>query len=155
MLLHMNYHMKCKRCIFCKCIFFSLMMLLLVAKHVKVFCENSVVALSCPRCKKLHILNASYGRTNTSSCRRGSTRRTNCAACGSKCKVKKYCHGKRSCRFSASNHVFGDPCRGTYKYLRVTFKCVASRESSFNSFYKWDIIAIGLLVLKTASHAGF
>ena len=38
-------------------------------------------------------------------------------------KVKQACEGKPSCTLSASNGVFGDPCRGTYKYLDVKYVC--------------------------------
>ena len=38
-------------------------------------------------------------------------------------KVKKACDGKTTCVLSSSNGVFGDPCRGTYKYLDVKYVC--------------------------------
>lgn len=33
------------------------------------------------------------------------------------------CDGKVSCKLSASNNAFGDPCRLTHKYLQVDYKC--------------------------------
>lgn len=34
------------------------------------------------------------------------------------------CNGKNTCSVDATNQVFTDPCRGTYKYLSVNYKCV-------------------------------
>ena len=33
------------------------------------------------------------------------------------------CNGENSCVLKPSNSVFGDPCRGTYKYLQVNYGC--------------------------------
>ena len=33
------------------------------------------------------------------------------------------CNGESSCSVEAANNVFGDPCRGTEKYLTATWKC--------------------------------
>ena len=38
-------------------------------------------------------------------------------------KVRSFCNGKRSCNVIAKNNVFGDPCRGIFKYLRVQYRC--------------------------------
>ena len=37
--------------------------------------------------------------------------------------VNNLCDDKESCKVSASNRIFGDPCPGTYKYLEVNYQC--------------------------------
>jgi hypothetical protein len=41
--------------------------------------------------------------------------------------VKKLCNGKQHCEINPTNDVFGDPCVGTYKYLKVNYMCVFKR----------------------------
>ena len=48
---------------------------------------------------------------------------TKCAAKVSKRRVSKSCNGKRGCAIKASNKVFGDPCVGTRKSLKVSYVC--------------------------------
>ena len=50
-----------------------------------------------------------------------------CEAGSSFDEVDDRCGGESECEVSASNSVFGDPCRGTYKYLEVGYRC--SREN--------------------------
>ena len=42
-------------------------------------------------------------------------------------KVAERCNRRSACTVKASNDVFGDPCRGTYKYLEVTYYCIPGR----------------------------
>ena len=46
-----------------------------------------------------------------------------CEAESSLVEVKNRCDGENSCQVPATNAVFGDPCRGTYKYLEVAYNC--------------------------------
>ena len=48
---------------------------------------------------------------------------TSCAAKGSLKKIAKKCNGDNFCKITASNSVFGDPCRGTYKYVEMVYVC--------------------------------
>ena len=52
---------------------------------------------------------------------------TKCAAKVSRKRVSRSCNGKRTCDIKASNKVFGDPCKGTFKYLRVAHICVPKK----------------------------
>ena len=36
------------------------------------------------------------------------------------------CEGEHSCEVGASNGIFGDPCRGTRKYLTASWQCIAA-----------------------------
>jgi len=42
-----------------------------------------------------------------------------CHSSNSQTIVESYCVGNNSCSIPATNSVFGDPCRGTYKSLNV------------------------------------
>merc|ERR1711931_604939 len=87
-------------------------------------CENHTVNLKC-RKGLIQIVSANYGRTSRGVCRKTfSMWNSNCRSHRSDFQVKKQCNKKRNCKLFASNSVFGDPCRGTYKYLEVRFRCV-------------------------------
>ncbi|XP_060066268.1 L-rhamnose-binding lectin CSL3-like [Ylistrum balloti] len=91
----------------------------------KTICESEKVTMICPSSMQLNILYASYGRTDGHTCSRyGMMRDTSCSAPGCVERVRKYCHGHHSCTIKASNSLFGDPCRGTYKYLKLKYQCV-------------------------------
>ena len=36
------------------------------------------------------------------------------------------CDNNAMCNVAVNNGVFGDPCGGVYKYLRVTYQCVGA-----------------------------
>ena len=74
-------------------------------------------------------MSASYGRQSTAICRRGSNlmRNLNCHSRNSLTKVRKLCNKQSRCQLKANNGVFGDPCRGTYKYLHVTYNCIKGK----------------------------
>jgi len=42
--------------------------------------------------------------------------------------VKEQCEGQTACWPDVSVKVFGDPCHGIYKYLKVDFDCVPIRN---------------------------
>ncbi|XP_033729975.1 L-rhamnose-binding lectin CSL3-like [Pecten maximus] len=95
-------------------------------------CERKNSTLSCRRGQVLVILSANYGRSDPNTCYSKKIRTTKCASSKSFSKVKDSCQGKRSCQLYASNSVFGDPCRGTYKYLDVTYRCVAKKPKTYS-----------------------
>ena len=82
--------------------------------------EHKTLKLKCPVGKDIYIRSAIYGHT-----KRG---------CGEPDKSKKIvsdrCESKRRCRVRASNNVFGDPCHGIFKYLKVGYICISKWESS-------------------------
>ena len=41
-----------------------------------------------------------------------------------------YCAGKKTCEFNVGNEVFGDPCRGTGKYLAVDYECAVPKQAT-------------------------
>eukprot|EP00794_Sanderia_malayensis_P003734 gene3734-4256_t len=88
-------------------------------------CEGKAMSLSCSGSLRIRITHASYGRKNKSRCRWGLDWfwNTRCHAGSSWGKVRGSCQGKKSCRISAKNSVFGDPCFLTPKYLTVKYRC--------------------------------
>jgi hypothetical protein len=92
----------------------------------EIACEHDNLLLSCPS-GTLKILSANYGRTAPDSqvCPYGKNHKdeTDCRSADSLDKVQAICNDQNSCSISASNGEFGDPCRGTYKYLEVTYNC--------------------------------
>ena len=88
------------------------------------FCESDSHTLSCAHDrKKINILSANYGRlTGAQVCGWGSIRTTNCKANGALAKVQAHCQGRSHCTLRATNSEFGDPCRGTFKYLEVSIR---------------------------------
>ncbi|CAK6982877.1 rhamnose-binding lectin-like [Scomber scombrus] len=72
----------------------------------------------------LFIYGADYGRRDKNTCALVSAfwrRNHHCSRPTSK--VAESCNGKRSCKVKVSNSVFGEPCRGTFKYLEVAYRC--------------------------------
>ena len=71
-----------------------------------------------------------------SVCPHPAIRTTQCRSGASYSKVSSRCNGIKSCRLVASNKIYGDPCRGTYKYLDVLYTCV---KFSFNVYSKGKV----------------
>ena len=89
-------------------------------------CEWSSIYISCPGNSRITITYALYGRLTKSYCSRGHITwfwKTNCRSGRSYSKARGACEGKRSCRVYAKNSVFGDPCKGTFKYLEIKYRC--------------------------------
>ena len=79
--------------------------------------------------RKIKVIRANYGRWRKAICNRAKKymKDTKCAAKVSRKRVSRSCNGKRTCDIKASNKVFGDPCKGTFKYLRVAHICVPKK----------------------------
>ena len=95
------------------------------------FCEETAAKLSCPASNEVvAVKSALYGRKESATCEcPGCMSNTNCAAGNSLEKVMDYCAGQNSCEFNAGNDVFGDPCRGTGKYLALDYECAVPKHA--------------------------
>merc|ERR1719228_659236 len=84
-------------------------------------CEHGRRTIHCKNGGVFKILYANYGRTSSKFCHKGSHWwwSKKCRAKNSLAVVRRRCHAKRSCTLDAKISVFGDPCRGTYKYLEA------------------------------------
>ncbi|KAM3872150.1 L-rhamnose-binding lectin SML-like [Diretmus argenteus] len=91
-----------------------------------IVCEHSIGHLQCDQGQVITVYGADYGRRDQTTCsyRRSASQIENVHCSGPTSKVAESCNGKNSCTAYASNSVFGDPCRGTYKYLEVAYTCV-------------------------------
>lgn len=84
--------------------------------------EHATAQLSCPSGQKISsILFASYGLPN-GTCDSGFQEGT-CHATTSRSVVERACLGQTSCSVAASNSVFGDPCSGKGKRLKIAYTC--------------------------------
>nr|XP_034323367.1 zonadhesin isoform X3 [Crassostrea gigas] len=90
-------------------------------------CGNKKRTISCPVGSNIRVFTAFYGRSNRKTCR-GIVRTLRCSAKNALAKIRGQCDGRRSCSVYASHTVFGDPCRGTSKYLELTYACQAALE---------------------------
>ncbi|XP_076816062.1 L-rhamnose-binding lectin CSL3-like [Clavelina lepadiformis] len=86
-------------------------------------CENKNLKVSCPSGQVILVRGAFYGRDDSSTCPHSSIKTTDCKATKSYGLVKSTCDNKNNCVLKPSNSVFGDPCRGTYKYIKMTYFC--------------------------------
>lgn len=89
-----------------------------------IVCESGTINIRCPGAAKIQIQQARYGRSERNVCPHPSIQTTDCSAPSSETIVKGKCDGSGQCHITASNAVFGDPCRNTYKYLTVKYICV-------------------------------
>ncbi|KAI8513736.1 carbohydrate binding [Branchiostoma belcheri] len=80
-------------------------------------CEHQTLTIGCPAGRQINIVSALYGRTSRGFCPSNQIYTTNCRSPNSLVWVRGKCQGRSSCSVRASNSVFGDPCRGTVKYL--------------------------------------
>ncbi|XP_065063645.1 rhamnose-binding lectin-like isoform X2 [Rhopilema esculentum] len=88
-------------------------------------CEGEGVSIDCTGDAAIQISSAMFGRLSLAHCEQwyGTHWRTDCRSPVSLTKMKKLCDGKSSCFVYANTGVFGDPCKGTEKYLEVTYRC--------------------------------
>ena len=84
--------------------------------------------MHCPSTHYINIVHAMYGRMERNRCAKRNVPKNGCQAKDSLQKlrnnVKNTCGDKpHICTALASNSVFGDPCWGVLKYLKLTYKC--------------------------------
>uniref|UniRef100_A0A672HBA1 SUEL-type lectin domain-containing protein n=1 Tax=Salarias fasciatus TaxID=181472 RepID=A0A672HBA1_SALFA len=103
-------------------------------RTAKLRCGKTLLVLLCPQhftplvspVVVISVVKANYGRLDKRRCSRGRSRaQLTCLlppVFTPHISIHR-CNGKRRCNLKASNSVFGDPCRGTYKYLEVDFVC--------------------------------
>ncbi|XP_052819926.1 D-galactoside-specific lectin-like, partial [Mya arenaria] len=90
-----------------------------------IYCEESTGHIRCPAGQKNAVYNAYYGRThNGTICPHSLTSNQTCHATGSLDKIQSACQNQQQCYLAANYAVYGDPCRGTFKYIEVKFVCL-------------------------------
>lgn len=105
-------------------------------------CEQGTLRMKCPKGKSIKVKGALYGRLKRDmrSCPkpglskfRGRIFKSVCAARKSTAIVRKSCNGKRVCNVQAKSKIFGNPCKGIFKYLRVQYFCKKSNKLFLNN----------------------
>jgi len=86
-------------------------------------CEGLSHSIHCYGGKRINIIEANYGRLTGGDICPGPVKTTYCGAARSQAKVRKACEGTQQCSLQATNSIFGDPCKGTKKYLEVRYRC--------------------------------
>merc|ERR1719186_15202 len=89
-------------------------------------CEYSDTYISCPGDEVISITSAMFGRQDQTTCPSywpWNQWSTDCQAAGAMAAMETRCRGKNSCQVKADISVFGDPCDGTEKYLKVCYSC--------------------------------
>uniref|UniRef100_A0A3P9JDW6 SUEL-type lectin domain-containing protein n=1 Tax=Oryzias latipes TaxID=8090 RepID=A0A3P9JDW6_ORYLA len=75
--------------------------------------------------KVIKVVSAFYGRHERNVCNNCPLAMSQNVNCGNPTDlVAEKCDGKKRCNIKAANSVFGDPCKGTHKYLEVTYVCI-------------------------------
>ena len=89
----------------------------------RIVCEHHRAIIACPQTETIKILRATYGRSDYKTCPHSSINTNRCSSKTSFQVVSKQCNGRQTCKVTASNILYGDPCVNTYKYLSVIYKC--------------------------------
>ena len=109
--------------------------------HEAVVCEGTTLEINC-KGQQIEIIGAEYGRTEKGSkyCPKFLLDlNTKCYSEESTLAIsKEECDGYRSCTLYANNEEYGDPCLGTYKYLKV---CLHATHSLIREFNRGSIIS--------------
>lgn len=87
-------------------------------------CEHKSLKIRCDEDRIIDVISANYGRLDRLTCQNSQMQNINCRASNSLAKVQEICQNQSSCILTPNNGIFGgDPCTGTYKYLRVEYMC--------------------------------
>lgn len=116
----------CSLMCFIKKMFYVKLRLFSDLDYPYILCESQdSPTLECPSTTIIQIKDAIYGRTVRSVCPRtlNVLQSTSCNVTVTSIIVSN-CSYLQTCLPNASNDIYGDPCRGTYKYLNVTYRCI-------------------------------
>jgi len=88
-------------------------------------CENKQLKIACKK-GMIKVISAFFGYDHQNyGCGHNAAKNTYCQTDKAINEMKMRCNGKSSCSVPASNSVFGDPCRGTVKYLFAGYICLS------------------------------
>ena len=89
-----------------------------------IVCEGQTKEIRCESISKIRVLWANYGRLHRKTCPHSSIKTIDCRASTSLTNVRSICQGKTACTLESNSSSFGgDPCKNTFKYLLVGYKC--------------------------------
>merc|ERR1712110_1097904 len=90
-----------------------------------VVCEHQESQLRCEAGESVNVKEAWYGRKSEKICPHKSAKNNDCSSkpAVTLAAIKKVCQGRLYCLISPSQLKLGDPCRGTSKYLSLSYEC--------------------------------
>ncbi|KAF5907284.1 rhamnose-binding lectin-like, partial [Clarias magur] len=78
--------------------------------------------------RRIRIISAFYGRTDSTTCATGCRRRQlrnrSCYSRNARSIVRSRCNGLRECELKTDLLGNPDPCIGTYKYYSTAYECI-------------------------------
>ncbi|OWF53527.1 L-rhamnose-binding lectin CSL3 [Mizuhopecten yessoensis] len=101
---------------------------LCAAKETIHVCEGDEKIITCDR--GIEVVSARYGRFDRVTCLHTAMSKVGCFD-EVLAKILSKCEGKATCALSPSNTEYGDPCPGTFKYLKVQFNCPSSAQVEY------------------------
>ena len=103
----------------------SILLFAVVKPRPVIICEKQKGIISCQNGKRIDVLNANFGRLDRHTCPHGPMRNINCLSGNSLQIVQGMCNGQTRCELEVQNNLLGgDPCPGTFKYLKVKYRCL-------------------------------
>jgi uncharacterized protein YxeA len=93
-------------------------------------CEGSTLKFNCPASQTIQVTSAVYGRSDSSICCNDANvcKNTNCKTDVTTI-VSGICNLLNICSIPGASGLFGDPCVGTSKYVKVDYNCVSGIDS--------------------------
>ncbi|XP_072042492.1 uncharacterized protein [Amphiura filiformis] len=91
-------------------------------------CEHETLHLECGPNQVMSIISANYGRLDRDICSDNQWNKDtdSCISDVALDIVRANCENVNSCDIAATNTVFGNPCGNIFKYLEVSYVCLAS-----------------------------
>jgi len=87
-------------------------------------CEGEELVLKCEGGRRVQMLEAFYGRSETDVCTHPQDKDLRCLQEGFFQTLQDQCEGRSECSVDISIDNLGDPCTGTYKYATASYRCV-------------------------------
>jgi len=95
-----------------------------LAAKEEITCEFDAITLECKGSKVIQMETAFWGRDEIAVCTEQAVPGGGCDIGNALSRLSNMCNGKQTCTVEADNKNFGDPCFGTLKYMKTSFKCV-------------------------------
>ena len=89
-------------------------------------CENEELEIKCGKGEEIIIDYASYGSNEKNDC--NNITGSDCSARNSFSQARDICNFKNSCVVKASDSIFGNPCEGVFKFLKIKWRCIPSSK---------------------------
>ncbi|CAC5361252.1 unnamed protein product [Mytilus coruscus] len=85
-------------------------------------CENQLWTINCPVGYIIRIIEANFGRKDSTHCR-GRHAEQHCYTAWAVQTLRSHCYWRQKCTVFASTKIFGNPCPDVDKYLSLSYQC--------------------------------